>query len=235
MARTENPNLEILEICASALGPLCDELVFLGGCVTALLITDAAAPPVRVTRDVDVLAEVATTAEYHKLEKRLRERSFEVDSSKGAPVCRWSGHGILLDVMPTDERILGFGNIWYCNAVSSSVPYRLPSGAQIRLIDPVHFIATKLEAYAGRGENDFVMGHDLEDVICVIDGRPELEQEITAASREMRSYIGERLRTFLADPEFIDALPGHLPGDAGSQARLPMLKEKLERLAALMP
>jgi hypothetical protein len=67
MPKTQNPNLEILEICARALGPLCDELVFLGGCVTALLITDAASPTVRVTRDVDVLAEVATMAEYHKL------------------------------------------------------------------------------------------------------------------------------------------------------------------------
>ena len=234
MAKAQNPNLEILEICAHALGPLCDELVFLGGCVTAILITDAAAPPVRVTRDVDVLAEVATTAEYHKLEKRLRERGFEVDSSKDAPICRWAGHGILLDVMPTDDRILGFGNTWYRNAVWSSVPYRLPSGVQIRLIDPVHFIATKLEAFVGRGENDFVMGHDLEDVICVIDGRPELEQEIAAASRKMRKYIGGRLRAFLADPKFTDALPGHLPGDAGSQARLPMLKEKLERLAVSM-
>jgi len=235
MPKTQNPNLEILEICAHALGPLCDELVFLGGCVTAILITDAASPPVRVTRDVDVLAEVATTAEYHKLEKRLRECGFEVDSSKDAPICRWAGHGILLDVMPTDDRILGFGNIWYRSAVSSSVPYMLPSGAQIRLIDPVHFIATKLEAFAGRGENDFVMGHDLEDVICVIDGRPELEQEIVDSAREMRSYIGGSLQTFLADPKFIDALPGQLPGDAGSQARLPMLKEKLERLAASMP
>lgn len=233
MARTQNPNLEILETCAHALGPLCDELVFLGGCVTALLITDAASPPVRVTRDVDVLAEVATTAEYHKLERRLRERVFEVDSSKGAPICRWTGHGILLDVMPTDERILGFGNIWYHSAVSSSVPYTLPNGARIRLIDPVHFIATKLEAFAGRGANDFVLGHDLEDVICVIDGRPELEQEIADSAPELRSYIRASLRTFLADPKFNDALPGHLPGDAGSQARLPMLKKKLERLAAL--
>lgn len=111
MARTQNPNLEILEIAAQALGPLCDELVFLGGCATALQITDSAAPPVRVTRDVDTIAEVATAREYRVLEKRLRERGFEVDTSKDAPICRWAGHGILLDVMPTDERILGFGNI----------------------------------------------------------------------------------------------------------------------------
>lgn len=231
MTRALNPNLEVLEMAAQALGPLCDELVFLGGCATALLITDSAAPPVRVTRDIDALAEVGTAAEYRQLENRLRQRGFEVDSSKGAPICRWVGHGILLDVMPTDDRILGFGNIWYGSAIKSATPYELPSGTSIHLIDAVHFLATKLEAFAGRGENDFVISHDLEDVICVIDGRPGLEREIVDSAEELRSYIGESLRTFLADQEFIDALPGQLPGDAGSQARLPRLIEKLEWLA----
>ena len=164
MARTQNPNLKIIEIAAQALGPMCDELVFLGGCATALLITDSAAPPVRATRDVDTLAEVGTAAEYHDLEKRLRQCGFEVDSSKDAPICRWVGHGVLLDVMPTDERILGFGNIWYESAIVSSRSYALPSGTEIRLIDPVHFLATKLEAHEGRGDHDFVMSHDL--LIC---------------------------------------------------------------------
>jgi len=232
MARAQNPNLEVLEIAAKALGPMCDELVFLGGCATALLITDSAAPPVRVTRDVDTLAEVGTAAEYHKLENQLRQRGFEVDSSKGAPICRWVGHGILLDVMPTDDRILGFGNIWYESAIDSSKPYGLPSGGQIRLIDSVHFLATKLEAFAGRGDNDFVMSHDLEDVVCVLDGRPELEDEIANSAQEVKSYICNRLRDFMDKPQFVESLPGHLPGDAGSQARLPLFIEKLGRLAA---
>ena len=231
MARTQNPNLEIIEIAAEALGPLSDELVFLGGCATALLITDSAAPPVRVTRDVDTLAEIGTAAEYHELENRLRQRGFEVDSSMGAPICRWVGHGILLDVMPTDERILGFGNIWYKSAVKSATPYDLQSGATVRLIDPVHFLATKLEAFAGRGDKDFVMSHDLEDVVCVLDGRPELEDEIADSAEEIKDYVGNRLRAFMDDPLFLEALPGHLPGDAGSQARLPVLIAKLERLA----
>ena len=92
MARTQNPNLEIIEIAAQALGPLCDELVFLGGCATALLITDSAAPPVRATRDVDTLAEIGSAAVYRELERRLRQRGFEVDS----PIYRWTGHGIIL-------------------------------------------------------------------------------------------------------------------------------------------
>ena len=72
MARPRNPNLEIVEIAAQALQSLCDELVFLGGCATALLITDSAAPPVRVTRDVDALAEIGSKTEYREHEKRLR-------------------------------------------------------------------------------------------------------------------------------------------------------------------
>lgn len=231
MGRPENPNLEILEIAADALGGLSDELVFLGGCVTALLITDPAAPAVRATRDVDTLAEVGSAAEYRRLESRLRLCGFAVDSSPDAPICRWRGHGILLDVMPTDEKILGFGNAWYPSAIHTSKPYTLPSGRRIRLIDPVHFLATKLEAFAGRGDNDFVMSHDLEDLICVIDGRPELTGEVLDSERALRRYISDRIGALLVDTNFRDALQGHLPGDAGSQARLPLLVSRLEGLA----
>ena len=133
MGRAQNPNHEIMEIAAHALGPLCDELVFLGGCAAALLITDQAAPPVRATRDVDALAEIASAADYRVLERRLRDRGFEVDTTKGAPICRWTGHGVLLDVMPTDERILGFGNPWYESAVASSRHYTLPSLSLIHI------------------------------------------------------------------------------------------------------
>ena len=126
MARTQNPNIEILELAAVALGPICDELVFLGGCAVGLLITDSAAPPVRVTRDVDTVTEIASIAEYHEMGKRLRDRGFEVDPSRDAPICRWIGHGILLDVMPTDESILGFSNYWYASAIKTAKRFVLP-------------------------------------------------------------------------------------------------------------
>ncbi len=58
MARQQNPNLEILMLALDRLGELADEMVFVGGCATGLLITDAAAPPIRVTRDVDAIVQV---------------------------------------------------------------------------------------------------------------------------------------------------------------------------------
>jgi hypothetical protein len=232
MARSQNPNIEILEIAVRALGPVCEDLVFLGGCATALLISDAAAPPVRATRDIDTITETTSIAEYHELGKRLRERGFDVDQSEGAPICRWAGHGIILDVMPIDETVLGFSNDWYPGAIETARTLTLPSGTSINVIDAMHFLATKLVAFDGRGDKDYVMSHDLEDAICVLDGRPELEEEIEGAAGEVREYVCSRLRDLLKDTQFREALAGHLPGDTGSQARLLKLVARLERLAA---
>lgn len=60
MRKIFNPNLEILEIAVARLGVLVEEMVFLGGCATGLLITDAVAPAIRATKDVDVIVEVAS-------------------------------------------------------------------------------------------------------------------------------------------------------------------------------
>ncbi len=66
----------------ASLGPLCDQMVFLGGCATGLLITDPAAPPVRVTRDVDVIVEVASLNEYRRISASLRKLKFSEDRSQ---------------------------------------------------------------------------------------------------------------------------------------------------------
>jgi hypothetical protein len=52
-----NPNLDLLLKIAHRLSPLLDEVVFVGGCTTALLITDPGAEAIRPTYDVDVIVE----------------------------------------------------------------------------------------------------------------------------------------------------------------------------------
>ena len=105
--RTANPNLPLLESVVAALGPLCTRFVFVGACVTGLLITEAATPPVRTTRDVDVIVEVVSLGEYHTLERQLEQAGLRHDRSQDAPVCRWLAGSALLDVMPTDRGGLG--------------------------------------------------------------------------------------------------------------------------------
>jgi len=228
-----DPNILLLESVSSALGPLNDRFVFVGGCATGLLLTETASPPVRATQDVDAIVEVLTLREYHSLEGQLQNCGFKHDRSPDAPVCRWKIGSTVLDVMPTDDRILGFGNRWYAEALRTATRTSLPSGRGIQLIAPPAFVGTKLEAFDGRGRGDFLASHDLEDIITVVDGRSELVDEVGSATSALRAYIAKRVRIFLQNPNFLEALPGHLPRDEASQARLPLLSDRLQRIAML--
>ena len=137
-----------------------------------------------------------------------------------------------MDLMPTDESILGFHNRWYVLAVETADSLVLPNGLTINLITAPAFIATKLEAFKGRGNNDYLASHDMEDIVTVVDGRATLLDEINASNSELREYLVAEFGSLMSNPRFVEALGGHLPGDSGSQARLPRLRARLRALAS---
>lgn len=147
-----NHNLELLIEAARLLEPLLGELVFVGGSTTALLITDKAAADVRPTYDVDAIAEITSYATYRDFSERLRKLGFNEDTTEGAPICRWRQKKTILDVMPLDEKILGFSNRWYKPAMDSAEERELEPGLRVRVVTAVFFCATKLEAFAGSGQ-----------------------------------------------------------------------------------
>jgi hypothetical protein len=83
-------------------------------------------------------------------------------------------------------------------------------------------------ACSGRGKGDFLMSHDLGDIIALVDGREELAAEVAAESHELREYLRKQLAAWLADESFtMLAVPGHLPFDSGRAEIV------LERLRAI--
>jgi len=223
----------MLAEAARLLKPLLGELVFVGGSTTALLITDKAAAEVRPTYDVDAIAEISSYSAYADFSVRLRRCGFSEDASEGAPLCRWRLKKTILDVMPLDEKILGFSNRWYKPAMDSAAIHELEPDLRVRVVTTVYFCATKLEAFAGRGKHDYQSSHDLEDLMAVVDGRPELAEEIRSGPEDVRAYIGAEFRKLLATPEFLDALPGYLLPDQASQARVSILLERLRKIEVL--
>lgn len=231
MAIPQNPNLEILESAVHRLGSLREQMVFLGGCATGFLLTDPAAPSIRVTRDVDVIVEVTSLATYHRLSEALREKGLTEDFSPGAPICRWKDESIILDVMPTDPKILGFGNCWFSQAFTAAEHFTLPSGVRIRILPAPYFLATKLEAFDYRGKGDFLLSRDMEDIITVLDGREEIVLEVQAAESNLQDYLVKRFSGFMDERLFLDALPGHLPPDQASQSRLSHIIDRVKSIA----
>jgi predicted nucleotidyltransferase len=125
-------------------------------------------------------------------------------------ICRWvhKDSGVLFDLMPVQPEVLGFSNRWYPYAVDTAEPVELSPGITIRLVSAVAFVATKLEAFAGRGGGDFLSSHDIEDVLNIVDGREELTGEMAAAPAELRQAVAAAFQRLLSNPDFANVLPG---------------------------
>lgn len=230
-----DPNVMLLETVAQHLGEaLLAELVFVGGAVAGLLITDPAMPAIRPTEDVDLVVQATVLREYHAAEAALKGRGFVQDMSADAPICRWRIGTLTVDVMPMDKSVLGFANRWYPLAVATAQPFSLPSGKEIKLIIAPVFVATKLEAFADRGKGDFLFSHDLGDIIAIIDGRDSLLDECRQVAPDLKVYLQLKFTELMNNASFRQALSGHLSPDAASQSRLPLLERKLNALASLV-
>jgi predicted nucleotidyltransferase len=225
-----DPNVQLVEIVAKQLGQLAEKLVFVGGCSTGLLITDTARPPARATVDVDLIVEMVSLPSYYQLQEELKRIGF---TEEPEVICRWRLGELKVDIMPTDGSILGFTNRWYERAVQQAHHYNLPSGTPIRLVSPPMFVATKLEAFYGRGKGDYAASHDIEDIVAVVDGRPELISEIAGSDADVRSYLGEEVDALLGDIAFTSTLNYHLPGDEANQLRIPEILQRLRNIAAI--
>lgn len=223
-----DPNLPVLRQVAAALGDLREQVVFVGGAVAGLLVTDPLAESVRATRDVDAVVNTSR-AQFHRVEALVAERGFVRDTSSDV-ICRWvhKASGVLFDLMPVQPEVLGFTNRWYAYAVQTAVPVELGEGVTIRLASAGAFVATKLEAFASRGGGDFVTSHDLEDVLNIVDGREELVAEMSAAPADVKQAVAAAFAALLAHPDFANVLPGLI----AEPERAGVVLDRLRRLSA---
>ncbi|RTQ53744.1 hypothetical protein EJV47_03145 [Hymenobacter gummosus] len=226
----QHRNLVRLQAVARALGSLRERVVFVGGATVNLY---AAAPlntpEPRITEDVDCIVEVAPRAAFYQLEDELRARGFVNDIASGV-ICRWRYAQLVVDVMPTDDAILGFSNPWYPEGFAQAIPFELPDSTTIRILAPEYFLATKLAAMRDRGWNDLRLSQDLEDVVHVVDNRLQLEREVAQARAGVRGYIQHRLGELLAHPDLLEALEWTLPPNSGYERKFE-IERRFRRMA----
>ncbi|WP_028870478.1 hypothetical protein [Psychromonas arctica] len=207
---------EMLEHVARALGEeLLNKAVFVGGCTTGLLVTDDYTKEnIRYTDDVDLVVDIIGYVAWANLQNTLRENGFSdpMDLDDGV-ICRMLLGELQVDFMPIDEDTLGFGNRWYEDSVATAEDFQLTDDIKIKLIKPEYFIATKLEAYFNRGNNDLLSSRDIEDILNIFDGRETISQEIKTAPINLQNYISEKLGGLIEEYDFELAVQSTAKGD----------------------
>jgi len=210
-------NITMLQVVADGLKELKDEMVFVGGAVVELYASDPAASDIRPTLDVDCVIELSSATAHIRLEENLRAKGFAHDLSPEAPICRWIYQDIKVDVMSTDEEILGFSNQWYHEGIENKIGKVLPHGNAIYVFSLEYYLATKFEAHKNRGGKDLRQSHDFEDIIYILDNCPDILSNIYNAKASVKGYLKKECQRLLENKHLIEGIESALPYGSGGE------------------
>lgn len=228
-----NDQRRMLIKVAEALGNvLLDKVAFVGGCATGLLLTDEfTREKVRGTDDVDLIVHIVNYSNYNEIVAAFLEKGFKRAGieDEDYPTCAIKLGELRVDLMP-DKPIMGMGatNRWYKDALNNTIDILIGNDINIKVVNAPFFIATKLEAYYSRGNNDPLGSRDIEDILNIIDGRPELISEIKNCDNPyLKEYVSNSFQDLLKNDYFEYAVQSQ----AGTnQDREDLIFERLEEL-----
>jgi predicted nucleotidyltransferase len=221
-------NLALVAQVAKGLQELKDKMVFIGGAVISLYTDDPAADEIRPTADIDMTINLANYAEWAQMQERLAELGFYPDP-QGQSICSYKFKDIAIDIMPAENSSIGVTNIWYKPGFKYLQKVTLEDETVINILPSPYFLATKLEAFKHRGQNDFYGSHDFEDIIYLLDNRTTIVEEIVAADDDIRFYIKEELTTIKKHKQAGEILAMHIH-PLIREERFKMLMEKIETI-----
>lgn len=212
--RRREPALDNIAVVAASLGRFLDAVTFTGGATIPLYIDDPAAAPSRPTLDVDRIVDITTSVAMADFDDKLRSLGFAHVTGEGQPICRFKVRNVVVDVMPTGPHVYGFTNRWYAEAHQQRVSIELPTGESVYVLSLAHLVATKWEAFLGRGRNDRLASHDLEDIVALADGASTFKTSLAQTHGTLREFLTQRFDTLLKHPDVRDIVAGLLPPDA---------------------
>lgn len=205
-------NITRLKVVAEGLEELNGRVVFVGGSIAQLYASDGASTEIRPTDDIDCVVDLSSYKEYCDFSELLRSKHFRNDASSGAPICRWLFLDEKVDIMPTDQQILGFSNKWYKSGIAHRVIYEISEDLYIYILPAIYFVATKIEAVRTRGGSDLRISHDFEDIVYVLNYCPEFtDQLVTSEDSELRSCLKESFMELLSRDNIREEIECVLP------------------------
>lgn len=214
-----NVNIERIKSVFDALESLVKECVFVGG-ATVSFYADRMAEEVRPTDDVDILVEIVSLIDFTTMEEKIRALGFQNDM-QAKFIGRYKLKDIIIDLMPTNPKILGFSNKWYSEGFKKAIDYSLDKTRTIKILEPPYFLATKIEAFKNRGKGDGRTSSDFEDIVFVLENRDAIWEEITSSDHKIKQYLKKEFIIFLRNPYFeewigANMLPSYLfPNSTG--------------------
>jgi predicted nucleotidyltransferase len=201
-------NITRIKAVYNALGELAAKTIFVGGAVVSLY-ADRPYDDTRPTDDIDIVVELLDYNGYAAIEEKLRNKGF-VNDTESKIICRYKINGIVVDVMPNAEKVLGFSNKWYAPGFKQAIDFEIDKQHTVKIFTAAYFIACKLEAFKSRGKKDGRSSTDFEDIVFVLNTRNTIWQDLQNAPKEVNDYLKNEFNQLLAHPYFDEWISVHL-------------------------
>ncbi|MEO7393985.1 MAG: hypothetical protein ABIU11_03530 [Chitinophagaceae bacterium] len=144
-------NITRIKAVSNALLKLETPVVFAGGATVSLYADIDFREEARPTDDVDVVIELVAYKNYAAVEEKLRAIGF-VNDIHSKVICRYKYQGLIVDIIPTDEKVLGFSNKWYAPGFKLAIDFEIDKQHIVKIFPVAYFIASKLEAFKSRAK-----------------------------------------------------------------------------------
>ena len=201
-------NITRIKAVYNALGELAPTTIFAGGAVVSLY-ADRPYDDTRPTDDIDIVVELIDYHGYAAIEEKLRKKGF-VNDFESKVICRYKINGIVVDVMPISEKVLGFSNKWYAPGFKRAIDFEIDKQHIVKIFPAAYFIASKLEAFKSRGKDDGRTSSDFEDIVFVLNYRNKIWEELQKADKEVMQYLKNEFSKLLAGNYIDEWIAVHL-------------------------
>lgn len=202
-------NITRIKAVSNALAKLETPVVFAGGATVSLYADIDFREEARPTDDVDVVLELVAYKNYAAVELQLRAIGF-VNDIHSKVICRYKYKGLLVDIMPTDEKVLGFSNKWYAPGFKQAIDFEIDKQHIVKIFPAAYFIASKLEAFKSRGKNDGRTSSDFEDIVFVLNNRNTIWKELPEADEIVKQYLTDEFSKLLSGNYIDEWIAVHL-------------------------
>ena len=226
MLKNQTINLKVVEKVALALEEINDDVIYVGGAVVSLYVTDKGAEQPRPTKDIDISVQISSYAQMDQLRERLASKKIYPASSETV-MYRYTYEDVLIDFIPFEETPLGPTNRWLKPGFKRAYPTTIGK-ATIKILPVSMFLATKWEAYKNRG-GDYRMSHDFEDIIYVIDNNLNLVNNIIEADKDVQLFLKEMCNEILSHPSRNEIIECHINPFTAIE-RKELIIEKLKKI-----
>jgi hypothetical protein len=221
-------NIGVVRKVAIALKHIRPKMGFVGGAIISLYADDPAADEVRPKKDIDLSLTLESYGAWAKLQEELATLGFQPDQNSKV-ICRFVYDDVTVDIMPDDDKVIGFSNPWYRPGVQKVQNYQLTDGPDINILPLPYFLATKFSAFNGRGKGNHVTSHDFEDIIYLTDNATAVVAQIGVTDLDVKDYLKKEYRAVWENSNRTEIISCHLQPLIRT-ARLKVIERKIVQI-----